>query len=136
MSESKLRSGFIRTDKLIRLDVVNDQNAGERKGIPIALDPDAKSADPGLPAFLARPEGAPLYHGFPVVEGVEVEGFRIGMLTDFASSPDEGDTYVITPDGSRGGLSGQWETNTRFRKCGSWIDNDGASGRCGFLNRC
>ena len=29
-------------------------------GRPLRLDPDAESADPDKPAFLARPEGAPV----------------------------------------------------------------------------
>jgi hypothetical protein len=53
---------------------------------------------------LARPEGTPVYHGFPVVEGVEVDGFRLGMITDFESSPEDGDAFVVAPDGNRAGL--------------------------------
>ena len=77
---------------------------GAPKSRPLALDARAESAAPELPAFLARPEGAPIDHGFPVVEGVEVEGFRLGMITDFESSPADGDAFVVAPDGSRAGL--------------------------------
>ena len=67
-----------------------DRPAGKR----LAIDEQAESADPGLPAFLARPAGAPVYHGFPVIGGVEADGFRLGMITDFLSEPAlEGDTY-------------------------------------------
>ena len=53
-----------------------------------------------MPAFLARPAGAPVYHGFPVIGDVEVDGFRLGMITNFLSGPArEGDAYVIAPDG-------------------------------------
>ncbi len=75
---------------------------------PLATDPDAESAEPGLPAFVARPAGAPVYHGFPVLD-VEVDGFRLGMITDFLAQPtDAGDAFVVAPDGSRAGLV--WET--------------------------
>jgi hypothetical protein len=73
-------------------------------GRPLALDPGADSASGDLPAFLARPEDAPVYHGFPILD-VEVEGFRLGMITDFLAAPDvEGDAFVVAPDGSRAGL--------------------------------
>ncbi len=66
---------------------------------------DSSHADPALPAFLARPPGAPVYHGFPVIAGAQAGGFRLGMITDFLSEPAaEGDAYVIAPDGSRAGL--------------------------------
>lgn len=62
-----------------------------------------------MPAFLAPPQGAPVYHGFPVIDGVLVDGFRFGMITDFLTEPDTaGDAYVIAPDGSRAGLV--WES--------------------------
>jgi hypothetical protein len=41
------------------------ERAGRPVGRPLAVDRQAESADPGLPAFLARPPGAPVYHGFP-----------------------------------------------------------------------
>jgi hypothetical protein len=67
------------------------------------------SANPELPAFLARPQGAPVCHGFPVIDGAVASGFRLGMITDFLSEPArEGDAYVIAPDGSRAGLV--WES--------------------------
>lgn len=79
------------------------------RGRPIRTDRDAESADPALPAFLARPEGAPVYHGFPTLAGVEVDGFRLGMITDWLSEPDRwGDGFVIAPDGSRAGIV--WES--------------------------
>ena len=78
----------------------------QRDGLPLSLDPAARSSDEGTPAFLARPEGAPAYHGFTVLEGVEVEGFRLGTIS--ALGPDHGgDAFIIAPDGSRAGLV--WE---------------------------
>jgi hypothetical protein len=42
------------------------------------------------------------------LEDVEVEGFRMGMITDFLAQPGtEGDGFVIAPDRSRAGLV--WE---------------------------
>ena len=81
------------------------------QGQSIHVDPDAESADPDLPAFIARPRSEPVYYGFPILD-VEVEGFRLGAISGFAfeevGSPDEdgldGDAYVIGPDGRRAGL--------------------------------
>jgi len=79
------------------------------EGLPLALDADAESADPSLPAFLARPEGAPVYHGFPVLADVVVDGFTLGLISDsFASRSGWGDAFVIAPDGRRAGLV--WES--------------------------
>jgi hypothetical protein len=86
---------------MIRPIVHDDQ----RDGLPLSLDP-AASSDESVPGFLARPEGAPVYHGFTVLEGVEAEGFRLGTIS--ALGPDDyGDAFVIAPDGSRAGLV--WE---------------------------
>jgi hypothetical protein len=76
---------------------------------PIFLDPDASSASPDLPAFLARPASAPVYHGFPLVDGAEVDGFQLGMISGMGSHTI-GDAYVVAPDGSRAGLV--WESET------------------------
>ena len=81
----------------------------ERKspdGLPIRTDPNAESADPRLPAFLARPEGAPVYHGFPVVEETATDGWRYGAITAFDGpvSREAGDGFVVAPDNSRAGL--------------------------------
>lgn len=75
------------------------------KGRPLRLDPEAESADPDLPAFIARPAGAPAYHGFPVLEDVVVDGFTLGMIDDWEAEPDdEGDAFVVAPDGWTAGL--------------------------------
>ena len=75
------------------------------KGLPLALDRDAESADPNKPAFLARPEGAPVYHGFPILADVNVDGFTLGLISDSFGSPSVwGDAFVIGPDGRRAGL--------------------------------
>jgi hypothetical protein len=76
--------------------------------LPLRLDNTAESADEQLPAFLARPEGAPAYYGFPLVDGAEIDGWKLGMISDFLAEPGTyGDAYVVAPDGSRAGLV--WE---------------------------
>src|SRR3984957_8114613 len=70
--------------------------------------PPQKSDPPTEPAFVARPEGAPVYHGFVVLDDVTADGCTLGKMTDFEAEPcDEGDAFVIAPDGSRAGLI--WE---------------------------
>ena len=73
---------------------------------PLKLDETAQSASPDLPAFLSRPEGAPVYHGFPIVEASCTDGWCFGAITEFdvADGCDSGDGYVVAPDGSRAGL--------------------------------
>src|SRR5437879_6297498 len=76
-----------------------------RKGRPIRHDPDAESSSKDLPGFLSRPPGRPVYHGFPILDDVEVDGFRLGVITDFEAEPcSDGDGFVVAPDDSRAGL--------------------------------
>jgi len=87
------------------------------KGRPLAIDPKSTSASPTDPAFVARPIGAPVYHGFVVLEDVNVEGFTLGAITDFEAEPcDTGDAFVIAPDGSRSGLVWEVSTNPCFQQ--------------------
>ena len=82
----------------------------EPKGKPVAIDPNAISASAREPAFVAPPKGAPVYHGFVVLDDVSVEGFTFGAITDFESEPcDAGDAFLVAPDGSRAGLV--WEVS-------------------------
>lgn len=79
-----------------------------RRGRPLAVDSKAKSASPTEPAFVARPQGTPVYHGFIVLDDVTADGFTFGKITDWEAEPCEaGDAFVIAPDGSRAGLV--WE---------------------------
>jgi hypothetical protein len=79
-----------------------------RHGRPLAVDSKAKSASPTEPAFVARPQGAPVYHGFIVLDDVTADGFTFGKITDWEAEPCEaGDAFVIAPDGSRAGIV--WE---------------------------
>lgn len=82
-------------------------NKGEH-GRPLSVDQTAQSSSPTEPAFVARPEGAPVYHGFVILDDVVVDGFTLGKITDWEAEPCEtGDAFVIAPDGSRAGLV--WE---------------------------
>ena len=76
------------------------------KGRPLVTDSNAKSAKPGEPAFVARPEGAPVYHGFVVLEDSETDGWRYGAVTAFeeVAKEEEGDGFVVAPDGCRAGV--------------------------------
>lgn len=79
-----------------------------RQGRPLAIDHKAVSASPTEPAFVTRPLGAALYHGFVILDDVVVDGFTLGKITDWEAEPCEtGDAFVIAPDGSRAGLV--WE---------------------------
>ena len=81
----------------------------KRDSHPIRVDPDAELASPDQPVFVTRPDGAPVYHGFPVVAESETDGWYYGAITEFLE-PDgceEGDAYVVAPDGTRAGLV--WE---------------------------
>ncbi len=83
---------------------------GDFEGIPLRRDLDAESADPPSPAFLDRPEGAPVYHGFPLLEESRTaDGWCFGTISDFESADglDWGDAFVVAPDDSRAGLV--WE---------------------------
>ena len=79
-----------------------------QKGRPLAIDATARSASPTQPAFFARPDGAPVYHRFVVLDDVAGDGFTLGKIADWEAEPCEtGDAFVIAPDGSRAGLV--WE---------------------------
>jgi hypothetical protein len=75
------------------------------RDLPLAVDSTVGRDDSGLPAFLTRFPEEPVYFGFPVLDDVEVDGFRLGMISDFeAEESTWGDAFVVAPDGSRGGL--------------------------------
>jgi len=69
-------------------------------------DPGAVSAIPGLPAFIARPAGAPAYYGFPLLLDSEKDGFVFGAITRSRTDAPAswGDAYVVAPDGTRAGI--------------------------------
>lgn len=86
-------------------------------GLPLRVDPKAKSAGDDAPAFVARPLGASVYHGFTILDEVDVDGFKLGMITDReAESSDRGDAFVVAPDGSRCGLDWEVFAERRFEQ--------------------
>ena len=90
------------------------------KGRPLAVDLAARSSSKTEPAFIARPAGAPVYHGFQVLSDVVVDGFTFGKITDFEAEPaNAGDAFVIAPDASRAGLIWEVSDQRQFREVAS-----------------
>jgi hypothetical protein len=86
---------------------MDEQSNWQPNSIPLRLDPEAESSDPSLPAFLARPEGAPVYHGFPLLEQSRTEdGWCFGIISgcDCPEGRKCGDAFVVAPDNSRAGI--------------------------------
>jgi len=75
----------------------------------IRTDPTAKSASPDDPPFVAKPPGAPVYYGFPILESSLTDGWKLGVITDpqDPNASDFLDGFVVAPDGSRAGVV--WE---------------------------
>jgi hypothetical protein len=94
------------------------KNPVERKGnLLLAIDRHAQSAFSTEPAFIAWPAGAPVYHGFVILQDVSADGFVFGKISDFeAESSDYGDAFVIAPDNSRAGLVWEVLDNSYFRE--------------------
>jgi hypothetical protein len=76
------------------------------EGKTLKLDEKAESASKNLPAFLAKPDGAPVYYGFPLLKESEIEGWILGIITEFEDENgcEEGDAYVVAPNGDRIGI--------------------------------
>lgn len=73
---------------------------------PLRTDPRAESASPNEPAFIAKPKGAPTYHGFPILEESLTDGWLLGVISD-PNDPngcESLDGFVVAPDDSRAGL--------------------------------
>jgi hypothetical protein len=58
-----------------------------REGHQVRQDPDAVSASPDLPAFIARPPGSPAYYGFPLLADSEKDGYVFGVITEVRGDP-------------------------------------------------
>jgi hypothetical protein len=54
----------------------------EYTGKSVLEDSSAESASPDLPAFIARPLAAPVYHGFPIVRKSETDGWLFGVISN------------------------------------------------------
>ena len=94
------------------------RRTGETVAKGMLIDSNAPSADPSKPAFMAPPPGSKPYHGFTLVDGVAIDGFRLGTITDYmqsdsASGCTVGDAFVEAPDGTRAGL--MWEVGPERR---------------------
>lgn len=89
------------------------------EGRKIRYDATAASADHGLPGFIARPEGAPVYHGFTVVPETMMDGWVFGAITEYeCDDPQtEGDGFVIAPDGARAGIAWAIDTPDFYEIC-------------------
>jgi hypothetical protein len=80
------------------------------QGARLRLDAEAQSASDDVPEFLARPAGAPVYHGFPVVPETLTDGWTYGAITEYDDDPTSGDGFVVAPDGTRAGIA--WSVGT------------------------
>ena len=112
------------------------ENPNRPRGRRIALDTLAKSASRTEPAIVAKPEGAPMYHGFQILSDVVVEGFTSGKISDFDAEPcTEGDAFVVAPDNSRAGLVREVSGNSYFQEVCPADSTAGAFGPLPFLIR-
>jgi hypothetical protein len=103
----------------------DDALGNSPRGRELRLDPNAESANDAKPAFLARPEGARVYHGFATTD-VIVDGFTLGEITPFEGE-QKGDAFVLSPDGSPAGLI--WELGPGYEVDGtSYVDGSGRWG--------
>ncbi len=64
------------------------------KGRKILTDSEAEGSIKGEPAFIGRPEGAAVYHGFRIIDESETEGWRLGFISEFIDS-EYGDGFVM-----------------------------------------
>jgi hypothetical protein len=73
----------------------------EPSGRPLRIDPDGDFS-------------SEVYGGFPILRDVRVDGFILGMISDWEAEPmDYGDAFVVAPDGSRCGLN--WEVSAEHQ---------------------
>ena len=78
-----------------------------------------------VPAFLARPKDAPVYHGFALLEQSRTDdGWCFGTISepDSPEGSDCGDAFVVAPDGSRAGII--WEVGAPSMKVSIPPDED------------
>ena len=70
----------------------------------MAVDPAVAPATEDAPAFVSRPVGSEVYHGFPVVDIPDRDGWRLGAVSGFGDGSREGDAFIVAPDGTRAGV--------------------------------
>jgi hypothetical protein len=62
---------------------MDEQPTSQPEGVPVRLDPDARSTNSSLPDFLARPKDAAVYHGFPILENSRTDdGWCFGTVSE------------------------------------------------------
>ena len=90
-----------------------------KRGRKLRYNAEAPSAQPRVLGFIARPDGAPVYHGFDVLPETETDGWVFGAISDYdcAEPQDEGDGFVIAPDGSRAGIAWGIDTPPFYEIC-------------------
>jgi hypothetical protein len=99
---------------------MEEEPTSRSDGVPLRLEPEAQSADSSLPAFLARPEGTPVYHGFLMLEQSRTEDcWCFGTISEpeCSEGSDWGDAFVVAPDGSRAGIT--WEVGPHLLEVSS-----------------
>src|SRR5437879_5318394 len=104
---------------------MEEEPTWQHEGVPLRLDPEARSADSSLPAFLSRPKGAPVYHGFLMLEQSRTDdGSCFGTISepDSSEGSDWGDAFVVAPDGSRAGMI--WKVGESKMEVSSPPDED------------
>jgi len=84
---------------------MNEENKDKRlrEGVRFRVGTDVTELPAEVPPFTARPTGAPVYHGFPLLPGSQKDGFVFGVITE-PKGAAWGDAYVVAPDGSRAGI--------------------------------
>jgi hypothetical protein len=105
--------------------VMEQEPTWQSEGVRLRLDPEAQSADSSLPAYLARPEDALVYHGFPMLEQSRTDdGWCFGTISepDCPEGSDWGDAFVVAPDGSRAGIV--WQVGESRMEISSPPDED------------
>jgi hypothetical protein len=85
----------------------------------LLIDSAATTADLSKPAFMAPPAGSKPYHGFPLLDETEMDGWRYGAISDFLETDCEegctiGDGYAQAPDGTRAGVIWNVDAEPRF----------------------
>ena len=105
-------------------------------GHPLGVDFTAESASAEVPGFLAKPNSAPVYHGFRLLNDVAVDGFVLGVITDFeAAESTEGDAFVVAPDIAALDWSGRSATTSSSRRYVRWNEIVGVCRPCRFHSK-
>jgi len=109
----------------------------EPKSKRLVLDGNAASASVDQPAFLSKPLGAPVYHGFPLIPETSIDGWLYGqslnLLTPLAV-PKAMDLFRLRTARELD-LFGTL-VRGKYRRSARLIRKGGAFTRSGFLGSC